>query len=78
MRGDVLVFVAEAIPATFFLRGRAEDEEESVAYSQVPDPLKPPDIMFHGVLTRISWGGTVLPSNFVFGKNSARVGRKKG
>ena len=33
------------------------------------------DMMFHGVLSDIPWGGTVLPSNFVFGKDSAKDGR---
>ena len=26
------------------------------------------DMIFHGVLSDIPWGGSVLPSNFVFGK----------
>ena len=33
------------------------------------------DLMFHGVLSPRPWGGTVLPSNFVFGNTSAKDGR---
>lgn len=33
------------------------------------------DMMFHGVLTGIPFGGAVLPSTFVFGKSSAKDGR---
>ena len=42
-----------------------------------PQELPPvyADMMFHGVLTDIPWGGTVLPSTFVFGKASAKDGR---
>lgn len=33
------------------------------------------DFMFHGVLSSRPWGGTVLPSNFVFGNSSTKNGR---
>ena len=33
------------------------------------------DLMFHGVLSDVPWGGPVLPSHFVFGKDSAKDGR---
>lgn len=36
------------------------------------------DLMFHGVLSDMPWGGPVLPSTFVFGKVSGKDGRKKG
>ena len=35
------------------------------------------DIMFHGVLSDRAFGGPVLPSTFVFGKDSAKDGGKK-
>ena len=33
------------------------------------------DMMFHGVLSDRAFGGPVLPSTFVFGKDSAKDGR---
>ena len=35
------------------------------------------DMMFHGVLSDRAFGGPVLPSTFVFGKDSAKYGRAR-
>lgn len=55
-------------------------EEGRVVGSGIPGTPRGPlpvcaDLMFHGVLSDVPWGGPVLPSTFVFGKRSDKNGR---